>query len=226
MTGRRLPTGCRTTAICSPGSSRTPCRAIARCGATWCIAGSGGTVTGCPLRSKPRRNSASPGHPGDHQVRHRRLQRRLSHQRAALHQRVGALRHPPGPLGRLRERLQDARPVVHGERHVGVPVPLGQGSRLRGLPRPGVLLALRDATVQHRDAHGRRLSRSSGSGADRRLRAGDRRTVAGLDDHPVDVAGQPGPRRRARRRLRRRRAGWHSVRAGRGSSGCLRPRVR
>ena len=31
-----------------------------------------------------------------------------------------ALRHPPGALGRLRPRLQDARPGLHGERHVGV----------------------------------------------------------------------------------------------------------
>ena len=47
---------------------------------------------------------------GDHQVRHRQVQRCLPNQRAALHRRVAALRHPPGPLGRLRQRLQDARP--------------------------------------------------------------------------------------------------------------------
>ena len=35
-------------------------------------------------------------------------------------QRVAGVRHPPGPLGRLRQRLQDARPPLHGERHVGV----------------------------------------------------------------------------------------------------------
>ena len=39
------------------------------------------------------------------------------------------LRHPPGALGRLRQRLQDARPRLHGERHVGVQVAVGQGSR-------------------------------------------------------------------------------------------------
>ena len=42
------------------------------------------------------------GHPGDHQVRHRQVQRRLPHERAALHRRLAPLRHPPGPLGRLR----------------------------------------------------------------------------------------------------------------------------
>jgi isoleucyl-tRNA synthetase len=35
----------------------------------------------------------------------------LPHQRAHLHRRVAGLRHPPGALGRLRERLQDARHV-------------------------------------------------------------------------------------------------------------------
>ena len=62
-------------------------------------------------------------------------------------QRVGALRHPPGALGRLRQRLQDARPLLHGERHVGVQDALGQGPGLRGLPGAAVLLAVRDAAV-------------------------------------------------------------------------------
>ena len=53
-------------------------------------------------------------------------------QRAALHRRVGALRHPPGPLGRLRQRLQDARPPLHGERHVGVQAAVGQGPVYEG----------------------------------------------------------------------------------------------
>ena len=39
---------------------------------------------------------------------------------AAHHRRLGALRHPPGPLGRLRQRLQDHGPLLHGERHVGL----------------------------------------------------------------------------------------------------------
>ena len=44
----------------------------------------------------------------------RGVQRRLPHVGAALHRRVAGLRHPPGPLGRLRQRLQDARPGLHG----------------------------------------------------------------------------------------------------------------
>jgi leucyl-tRNA synthetase len=31
-----------------------------------------------------------------------------------VHRGVAGLRHPPGPLGRLRQRLQDAEPDVHG----------------------------------------------------------------------------------------------------------------
>ena len=50
-----------------------------------------------------------------------------------------------------------------------------QGPDLRGLPRAGVLLALRDAAVQHRDPDGRRLPGPAGPGADRRVPARDRR---------------------------------------------------
>ena len=122
---------------------------------------------------------------------------------AALHPGLGALRHPAGPLGRLRQRLQDPRPGLHGERHVGVQDPARQGPGLRGLPGAGVLLALRDAAVQHRDPDGRRLPRPAGPGADRVVRAAATsrradRAVAGLDHHAVDAAVQPGARRRAR----------------------------
>ena len=40
---------------------------------------------------------------------HRRVQREGARVGAALHEGVGGVRHPPGALGRLRERLQDAR---------------------------------------------------------------------------------------------------------------------
>ena len=92
---------------------------------------------------------------------------------------------------------------------MGVQDAVGQGSDLRGLPGAGLLLALRDAALQHRDPHGRRLPRPPGPGAHRALRAARRRrasTDPGLDDHAVDAAVQPRPRRRARHRLRRRRA--------------------
>ena len=85
------------------------------------------------------------------------VQRGLPRLGAAVHPGLGALRHPPGPLGRLRQRLQDARPDLHGVRHVGLQDPARQGPGLRGLPGAGVLLAVRDAAVQHRDPDGRRL---------------------------------------------------------------------
>ena len=44
----------------------------------------------------------------------RDVQRRLPRLGAALHRRVAGLRHPAGPLGRLRQRLQDPRPGLHG----------------------------------------------------------------------------------------------------------------
>ena len=130
--------------------------------------------------------------PRDHRVRHRPLQRRLPHERAAVHPGVARLRHPPGALGRLRQRLQDARPRLHGERHVGVQDALGQGPDLRGLPRARLLLALRDAAQQHRDADGRRLPRSPGPGAHGVADARQRRPDPDLDDDAVDAAGQPG----------------------------------
>jgi isoleucyl-tRNA synthetase len=37
----------------------------------------------------------------------------------ALHRRVARVCHPAGPLGGLRQRLQDTRHHVHGERHLG-----------------------------------------------------------------------------------------------------------
>ena len=57
---------------------------------------------------------------------------------------------------------------------------------------------------QHRDAHGRRLPRPPGPGAHRVVRARRRPAdaILRLDDHAVDAAVQPGPRRRARHRLR------------------------
>ena len=93
--------------------------------------------------------------------------------------------------------------AVHGERHVGVQDLVGQGLDLRGLQGAGVLLAVRDTAQQHRDAHGRRVSRSAGPGADGAVPARLGRADAGVDDDPVDAAEQPRAGRRPRHRLRR-----------------------
>ena len=65
-----------------------------------------------------------------------------------VHRRVGGVRHPPGALGRLRERLQDAQRRVHGVRALGLQAAARQGPDLRRLPRAAVLLEGRDAAVQ------------------------------------------------------------------------------
>jgi isoleucyl-tRNA synthetase len=63
---------------------------------------------GLPAEMEAEKELGISGRPQDHQrVRHRQVQRRLPHLGAALHRRVGELRHPPGALGRLRQRLQD-----------------------------------------------------------------------------------------------------------------------
>ncbi len=139
----------------------------------------------------------------------RRLQRRVPCLRAALHEGVGGVRHPPGTLGRLRQRLQDARRQLHGERHLGVQAALGQGPRLRGLPRPALLLEGPDPALEPRVADGRRrLQDASGPGGDDRVQALRRRRMGPhLDDDPVDGAVEPGRSRQpgdpARRRRRR-----------------------
>ena len=91
-----------------------------------------------PAGGDGRREGAGHRRPQGHQrVRHRQLQRLLPHLGAPLHRRVGALRQPTGALGRLRRRLQDHGPPLHGERHVGLQAALGQGADLPGLPGGG-----------------------------------------------------------------------------------------
>ena len=85
---------------------------------------------GAPLRlghprparrdSRPSASSGITDKSADRRDGHRGVQRRLPRVGAALHRRVARLRHPPGPLGRLRQRLQDARPGLHGVGHLGV----------------------------------------------------------------------------------------------------------
>ena len=128
---------------------------------------------------------------------HRDLQRGLPRLRAPLHQGVGGVRHQAGPLGRLRERLQDARPPLHGERHVGVQAAARQGPDLPGLQGAALLLAVRDPAVQPRAADGRRRLRGPHRPVRHRpVQAGDRRVDPRLDHHAVDAAVQPGRRGR------------------------------
>ena len=172
---------------------------------------------------------------GDPRPRHREVQRGVPQVRLRVHLRVARLRDPPGPLGRLRQRLQDARPALHGERHVGVQAAPRQGAGLRGLPRPALLLERRDPAVQPRAADGRgRLPAARRPRRDRRPAADERpgrgRAGARLDDDPVDARRQPGDHGRPRHRLRGRRVGLHrydgAVPARRGPAGGVREGAR
>ena len=143
---------------------------------------------GHPRPARRARGDAAQGHQDHRRDRrdgHRRLQRRLPDLGLHLHRRVARLRHPAGPLGRLRARLQDARPRLHGVGHLGVQGALREGPGLRGLPGPALLLERRDAAVQPRAADGRRrLPEPPGPGGHRRLPARDRRDRAASGRRP------------------------------------------
>jgi hypothetical protein len=156
---------------------------------------------------------------------HRRLQRSRQRICAQVHERVGRVRNPPSPLGGFRERLQDSRHHVHGERYLGVQTALRQRSRLRGVPSAPVLLARPNPALQPRTANGRRRLQDAprpvrhrhiptdGRKTDRtRTRRGERRSPG---------PPHPGHSRRTRRsplgqRLITQSAGWPERCRGRG----------
>ena len=108
-------------------------------------------------------------HRRDRRDGHREVQRRLPGVGDAVHRRVARVRHPPGALGRLRQRLPDHEPRLHGVGDLGLQAALRQGPGLRGLPGPALLLERRDAAVQPRAADGRRrLPDGPGPGRHRR----------------------------------------------------------
>ena len=104
---------------------------------------------GAPLRlghPRPARRARGPAparhlrQGPDRRDGHREVQRRLPGVRTQVHQRMARVRHPPGPLGRLRQRLQDARPNLHGVGDLGVQAVVGQGPCLRRQSGAAVLL--------------------------------------------------------------------------------------
>ena len=183
---------------------------------------------GLPAEIEAEKELGRLGPQADHRLRHRAVQRPLPPVGPALHRRVGAVRHPPGPVGRLRARLQDHGHLLHGERHLGVQAAVGQGAAVPGPSGHALLVGGRDTAVELRDPTRRRHPSPPGPGHHRavpaRARAGRRgaAVAAGVDDHAVDAAVQPGGRRRARHRVRRGRAGRRALRAGRGHPGRLR----
>ena len=59
-------------------------------------------------------------HRRDPRAGHREVQRGVPQVGLRVHRRVARVRHPPGPLGRLRQRLPDPRPRLHGVGDVGL----------------------------------------------------------------------------------------------------------
>ena len=156
----------------------------------------------------------------------RGLQRRESPLGTEVHERVAGVRHPSGALGRLRQRLQDPRHHLHGERAVGLQGAPLQRHGLRGLSRAAVLLERRDAAQQPRAPHGRRCLQDA-AGPDGHRHVPSRRkpcrgsrahrgSCARLDDHALDPPYQSGSRRRPRHRVRGRAGGPERHRRRRG----------
>ncbi len=190
-----------------------PGRTPLRLGHPWAPCGDGGGEPAGHLRSG-----------GDRRVRHRSIQRRLPRPGRARRRRVGGHHHPGGAVDRLRGRLPDHGPRVHGDGLVGVPHPVGQGPGLPLVQGAAVLVGGGDPAVQlrgeprrlprrrrpfdHRPARGGRGRRPGGTG----------RPAAGVDDDSVDASRQPRGRCRARHRLRR-RGGRRPPRLGGGRPG-------
>jgi isoleucyl-tRNA synthetase len=69
------------------------------------------------------------------EIGHRDLQRQVPRVGHEVHRGVAGLRHPPGPLGRLRQRLQDLNPTFMESVLWAFKTAVRQGPGLRGLPR-------------------------------------------------------------------------------------------
>ena len=128
-TARRSPPGARTTATCSQAVIKD---IVPR---YWTMRGHrvvrrfGWDTHGLPVEMEVESPRAlrSQGH---RRVRDRALQRGLPEGGPGEHRELGVAHPPTRSLGRLRGRLQDHGPRVHGERVVGFPPTLG--------PRAGV----------------------------------------------------------------------------------------
>ena len=171
---------------------------------------------GLPAETEAEKELGVSGRGGDHRVRHRPLQRLLPHLGAALHRRLGALRHPPGALGRLRGRLQDDGPRPSWRASCGPSSSFND----KGLIYEGFRVLpycwecetpLSNFETRHDDAYRDRIDpavtvRFDLEPADGgpELLAGPGR-AAGVDDDALDPAVEPRPRRRPRPRLRRAR---------------------
>jgi hypothetical protein len=104
-----------------------------------------------PAHRGPRPGKARPRRRRRHRRRRRRrLQRNLPLHGPHLCRGMAQDRHPHGPLGRLRQRLQDHGRHVHGVHLVGLQAALGPGPRLQIPPHHALLLEAQHPALQLR----------------------------------------------------------------------------
>mmetsp|Transcript_26329 Transcript_26329/g.54992 ORF Transcript_26329/g.54992 Transcript_26329/m.54992 type:complete len:354 (+) Transcript_26329:427-1488(+) len=155
----------------------------------------------------------------------RQVQRHLPRHRHAVHQGVGEDRHATRTVGRLRERLQDDGPHVHGERVVGVQGAVSEGSGVPGVQGHALQHRVRDAVEQLRggvELQGRSRSGRGGELPDEGRRG---RELRGVDDDSLDSAQQHRAVRSSRHGIRQdpRQEGRKAVRTRQVSSGPIVP---
>ena len=137
---------------------------------------------------------------------------------AALHRRVAGVRRAAGPVGRLRQRLQDPRPRLHGVGDVGLQALWDKGLIYQGFR----VLAycwrcetpLSNTETRMDDVYRQRQDPALTVGF--RLDTGE--LALAWTTTPVDAAQQPRARGQPRRRLRRGRARGRALPAGRGAA--------
>ena len=181
------------------------CPATTRCAASGSSGGSVGTVTACRSRWRRRRSSGS--------LAGRRSTRtastgstRAAGPSSATTNEWARLRHPPSTVGRLRQRLQDDRSLVHGDGHVGLRSLYDKGLVYEGYR----VLAycwrcetpLSNFETRIDDVYRDRQDPAVTVWFE--LEPTDDRPASAprLDDHAVDAAVEPGARRRSGDRLR------------------------
>ena len=108
-TGRRSPTACRTTATCSPATSRTSIPRYQTMRGRRVERRFGWDTHGLPAELEAMRQLGIKTKDEILELGIEEFNDAVPRVGAAVHRRVARLRHPPGALGRLRQRLQDPR---------------------------------------------------------------------------------------------------------------------
>ena len=138
--GPPFPMVARTTATCRGHQGHRP-PGTGRCGGTGWSVDSAGTPTG----SRWRWRWSALGLSGPKDIADYGIERfnAACRRGAGQHRDLGVAHPTPRPLGRLRRRLQDHGPRVHGERVVGVPPAMGPRAGVSGRQGPPLLVGVR-----------------------------------------------------------------------------------